>query len=144
MATFNTTQALGRGPMRGVGGGAQRVISYAEYNLTAALALNDVINMMWVPAGAIITRVDLGGDDLDSGGSPSITLDVGDASSATRFVSADASAKTGVCSSTLINFYKYTADTKIQIKCSAAPATGATSGTIKLAVEYLLDPSFAA
>ena len=144
MATFYTNQALGRGPMHSVGGGSQRVVAYAEYSLTAALALNAVINMMWLPSGAIVTRVDIGGDDLDSGGSPTITLDVGDATTANRFVSADASAKTGVSSSTAVNFYQYTADTRIQVKCSAAPATGATSGKIKLAVEYLLDPSFAA
>ena len=144
MATFYTNQALGRGPMHSIGGGSQSVIAYAEYNLTAALALNDVVNMMWVPAGAIITNVRLGGDQLDTGGTPTLTLDVGDASSATRFVSTSNVAQTGTVGSTAVNFYQYTADTRIQVKAHAAPATGATSGKIKLEVTYLLDPSFAA
>ena len=43
------------------------------FALTAALALNDVINMLSMPAQHVPVDCILDCDDLDSGGSPSIT-----------------------------------------------------------------------
>jgi hypothetical protein len=112
------------------------------YTLSAALTLNQVIPMLPVPNGARITNVVLSTDDLDSNGSPAIVLAVGDTGSATRFISASTVAQAGGV--TTLNQhgghgYKYTADTIVNVKCTTAPATGATSGTIVLTVSYVYD-----
>jgi hypothetical protein len=113
------------------------------YTLTAALALNDVIQMVKVPKGAILHSVVLASDDLDTGGSPAIVLDLGDGSDTDRLIDGSTIAqgggivvgpnvKTGAG-------YAYTADDTIDVLVQVAPATGATSGTITLTVAYTMN-----
>lgn len=115
---------------------------YSKYSITAALVINDVIQMCRVPAGARITNVILKTADLDSGGSPSITLDVGDTGDTDRLIAAATIGQAGGTSSALVSstgqFYQYTAETIISVLVHAAPATSATTGDIELLVEYVL------
>jgi len=115
---------------------------YASYSLTAALALNDVIDMFKVPAGARITGVTLKTSDLDTGGSPAIVLDVGDSGDTDRLIDGATVGQAGGTSSALVSstgqFYQYTAETMISVLVQAAPATGATTGTVELSVTYIL------
>lgn len=111
---------------------------HGTYELAAALVLNDVIQMVKVPAGARIVNVILGSDDLDTG-SPAIVLAVGDGSTADRFITASTVAQGGGV--TTINQvdgigYTYTLADTIDIKVTTAPATGTTSGTLNLTVVY--------
>lgn len=143
MAAYQTQQALGRGPSRGVGGSSQEIHAYAEYTLTT-WATNDYVEMVRVPLGAIITGVTVYSDDIDSNGSPTATISVGDASSATRFISASTIPQAGGFTSTVASgtgamFYKYTAEGVIRCTAGTGSATFA-AGTIKLKVSYLLDP----
>lgn len=143
MAAFQTQQTLGRGPIRGAGSSSQQINAYAEYTLTA-WATNDYVEMVRVPAGAIITGVTVYSDDIDSNGSPTATISVGDASSATRFVSASTIPQAGGFTNTLASgtgaiFYKYTSEGVIRCTASTGSATFA-AGTIKLLVTYLFDP----
>ena len=115
---------------------------YATYTLTAALALNDVIQMVKVPAGATILSVKLTADDLDSNGSPAIVLDVGDGSDTDRFIDGATIGQAGGITAeqnvrTGFN-YEYTAEDTIDVLVQVAPATGATSGDIKLQVMYTM------
>lgn len=121
-----------------------------QFNLSAALALNDVIQMVPIPIGAKIQGLTLSVTDLDSDGSPAITLSVGDGSSTARFVSASTIGQTGgnITNNSCITLtassgviatglgYTYTADDTIDVLVAAGPATGATSGVVQLTVTY--------
>lgn len=125
----------------GVGVGSQEIVIFATYSVTAALVVNDVIEMVPVPAGAIITGVTLGATDLDTGGSPAIVLDVGDGTTVDRLIAAATVGQAGGSTSTLpagAFGYTYAAADTINVKVKTAPATGATSGTISLRVSYVL------
>jgi hypothetical protein len=140
MATFKS-QLAKDGVNAGVGGGSQEVVVYASYALTAALAVSDVIQMVPVPAGAIITGVTLGATDLDTNGSPTIVLDVGDGADTDRLIDGATVGQSGGSSSTLTTTafgYQYTAADTIDVLVQAGPATGAASGTIHLVVRYVI------
>lgn len=110
---------------------------YAEYDLAAALAQNDVIQMIKVPSGAIVIDVVLTADDLDTNVSPAIVLDVGDGADTDRFIDGSTIAQAGGIERQNVKtgfLYEYTADDTIDVLVQAAPATGATTGKVKLAV----------
>lgn len=110
---------------------------YAEYEIAAALVVNDVIEMVKVPAGAVIHDVILGTDDLDSG--TDLVLDVGDGSVTDRFIDGATIGQTaGVARLNEVDGlnYQYTSADTIDVKVQVAPGTGATSGTIRLTVLY--------
>lgn len=109
------------------------------YELTAALVINDVVQMVKIPSGAVICEVILGVDDLDDG--TALVLDVGDGDSAERFIKDSTAGQAGgfVRLDQMAGLgYQYTAADTIDVKVSTAPGTGATSGTITLAVMYTM------
>lgn len=114
----------------------------STYTLTAALVVDDVIQMVKVPAGATVLDVTLTADDIDTGGSPAIVLDVGDGADVDRFIDGSTSGQAGgITRANTKNLpYTYTADDTIDVLVQVAPATGATSGTIKLIVAMTMDP----
>ena len=79
--------------------------------------------------------------DLDTNGSPLLTINVGDAGSATRFFSASNVGQAGTAATATAAtgiFHKYTEKTKITGTVQANAATGA-AGTIRLLVLYTID-----
>jgi hypothetical protein len=110
------------------------------YELTAALVINDVIQMVKIPAGAIIQEVILSSDDIDTG-SPAVVLAVGDGAVPDRFIKgstigqAGGTERMGMVTTVDSHKYTYTADDTIDIKCTTAPATGVV-GTLVLSVFY--------
>ena len=143
MATFQADAALAGAPVKSPGQGSQEVVTIGTYEITAALALNDVIEMVKVPENATVTRVILGTDDLDTGGSPAIVLDVGDDGDTDRFVDGatvgQAGGITDYSNMAMTGFgYTYTADNTIDVLVQVAPATGATTGTVTLVVGYTM------
>ena len=144
MVAYATQQTQGRGPIRAQGWSSQGIEAYAEFT-PATMATADFIDMLWVPKGAIITGVALYSDDIDSNGVPTVTLSVGDAASSTRFISASTIGQAGGYANTLAAgtgamFFKYAADSKIRVTATAGSATF-QSGTIKLRVSYLIEPT---
>ena len=137
MATLQTSKVASTVQARG---GTDITAVYATYELGAALALNDVIEMVKVPAGATILDIILHTTDLDTGGSPTITLDVGDGADPDRFMDGLIIGRTGgraiVDQAGLL--HKYTAEDTIDVLVQAGPATGATSGSIKMVVYYTM------
>lgn len=115
-----------------------------SYEITAALVINDVIQMVRVPAGAYIQDIQLQTDDLDTAG-PAIVLDVGDGSVTDRFIDACLSAQVAANDVTCrINQmdglnYNYAAEDTLDVLVATAPTTGATSGTIVLCVQYSMN-----
>ena len=138
--TYSSSQAAANVPPKYLHAGV--IVRSATYALSAALVLNDVIQMFKVPAGATIHEAILASDDTDTNGTPTIKYDVGDATTANRFISASIIGQTGgvarMDQSGGVGF-KYTADTIIQVKVNTAPATGASSGNITLTVSYTMD-----
>lgn len=112
----------------------------AEYDLAAALVLNDVIVGPTIPAGATVLQVILDSTDVDTG-TPAVLFDVGDASVAARYISQSTVGQGGGIGTSAVAgaIHDYAADTAIQITVHTAPATGATTGTIRLAVLYTMD-----
>lgn len=126
--------------------GTTSVIS--TFALTAALAANDTITMMNIPINAIITDVAISTDTaLDTNASSTIAYDVGDGSSANRFIAALAQGNnvalpiTHMTKSTGLG-YQYTTSgaenplPQIIVTVHTGPATGATSGTLRVLVAY--------
>lgn len=121
--------------------------AYGEYTLTSAAELgtiNNVIEMVKVPAGARI--VGLTCEMPDNDGGSSFTLDIGDGASTARFVSASTVGQSAgyITTANMVAAtafgYRYTAADTIDLLVHAAPASAAaTSGKVKLAVEYVLD-----
>lgn len=137
MATFTATAAASTSPARQ---NVNETWSYGEYEISAALVLNDVIEMVNVPKGARILELILETDDLDTNGAPAIVLDVGDGSSTARFIDGSTIGQAGGLDRLGSNLgYRYTAADTIDVLVQVAPATGATSGTIKLAVCYTME-----
>lgn len=132
--------------------------------LTTALALNDIIQMVNLegnpanqsgygpPYGPTITGVKLGADNLDS--ASSLTLDVGDSTSAQRFIAASTigqgggttSGTTAAClgyAPFASSYGTYTTTSYqtylVQIKVHAAAGT-AVAGNARLLVSFNMDP----
>jgi hypothetical protein len=141
MPTYTATQARVGNSAYTAGPAGQQYTAYSSYTITAAFVLNDVIEMLRVPAGARITGVTLKTSDLDT--STGIVLDVGDAADTDRLIDGATVGQAGGTTSSVVSstgqFYKYTADTTISVLVQvAASGTAATSGTIELAVSYVL------
>lgn len=141
MATFNTDLAVSNSGFTGPGGGVV-FVREAVYTLTAALALNDVIQMIPVAAGERVVDLQLISEDLDTNGTPAIVLDVGDGDDTDRYIDGSTIGQTGGmarlgqgvatdAAAIAINRLYAAADT-IDVLVQAAPATGATTGTIRL------------
>src|SRR6478735_3167745 len=127
-------------PVSGVGlGGRTTHWARGTYTITAALALNDTIQLFDLPRNA---RVLYGGfiksDDLDSGGT-AIRVNVGDAGDVDRFFAASAIAGTGGVDATMAATgvdYLNTAKTRVYATISTGPTTGATTGTFTVMLPY--------
>lgn len=143
MATFTADEAAATAPAKGEGMSGNCKVVVAEYEITAALALNDVVQMVKVPAGAIVSNVVLATDDLDTNGTPAIVLDVGDGGDTDRYIDGSTVGQAGgITDSSNLAIdgigYTYSVEDTIDVLVQVAPATGATSGTIKLIVSYTI------
>lgn len=144
MASILTTAAVAAGIQARAGVGTGSVA--ATYTGTAALVLNDVIQMVKVPAGAVVREVILNTTDLDS--STGIVLAVGDGGDVDRFIKDSAIGQTGGTVrlgagivDNACNNYTYTAEDTVDVKVTtAATGTAATSFTIGLTVFYDMNP----
>lgn len=123
-------------------GGGVVGVREAVYTLTDALALDDVIQMIPVAAGERVVDLILVSEDLDTHVSPAIVLDVGDGDETDRYIDGATIGQTGGFSrmgeglatdAEAIAVNKlYTAADTIDVHVQVAPATGATTGTIRL------------
>lgn len=129
--------------------GFEPVTLVGDYTTGSALAANDVIEMVVLPAGYVPVDAVLATEDLDSGGSPSITLDLGvisgtaQAADNARTCSNEAFAAStvgqagGVARPTKAAFALLAptdADRGIGLKVAAAAATLVTGAKIRLTV----------
>jgi hypothetical protein len=116
--------------------------------LAADLATGNTVTLFRVPKGFTVTGFRVDATDMDTNGTPTITLSVGDAGSAGRFVAASTIAQAGGTVSGNIAttggtlspgfFYKFPADTDILATFPAGSATAA-AGTIVVLLEGFID-----
>ena len=108
------------------------------------LAANDTFTLCTVPAGCYITGITLDVDKLDSGGTPTIKLNLGDAGNAARFILQSTVAQAGGYAIPNINGgmgYLYAANTPLilTVQTGAAGAVPA-SANVRVIVNYSADP----
>jgi hypothetical protein len=124
------------------------------FDLAAALALGDIIELGILPAETTIVDAYLDSDDLDTNGAPAIKLDVGLMSGTpgvidgartvgTELFAADTTAQAGgvtrMSKQTGFRIATATTDRSIGVKVNTAPATGATTGRIAVGV-WMIQP----
>jgi len=136
MPTYNSAQ-YANNPLAGVGAFPGNMVAYHfEVAITAAAANLDVFNFGIVPKGFRLLGACLESTDIDTNGSPTVTINVGDAGSATRLFAASTVGQAGTADRALAvagQHFLYTADTLITGGIPTGPATGAT-GTLTLSL----------
>lgn len=141
MATYNSTQYANKTGVSQSGGAGNVNVAYFEVATTAALTTSDVINFGYLPANARILAATLESTDIDTNGTPTIALNVGDSGSATRLFAGSTVGQAGtaaVASAVAGLHYKTTAKTLIVGAPSANAATG-VAGTIYLSILYTVE-----
>lgn len=107
----------------------------------AAPATTDTINFGYLPANATVLLGVLESTDMDTNGAPTLTINVGDSGSASRYFSASTVGQAGTLSSAIAttgHAYKTTAKTLITGVAANNAATGA-AGTLYLTLFYTVD-----
>lgn len=140
MATYSSTKYTNKKAPPGSSHGCAALSLYFEVACAAAPATTDTINFGYVPAGFRLITAVLEATDMDTGG-PTLTLNVGDAGSATRIFSASTVAQAGTLSQALAvggSGYQYPAKTLIT-GVAQANATTPAAGTIYLTLIGLVD-----
>ena len=109
-------------------------VRYASHSITAALAAADIVQMVDVFAGETVHDIKMVVPDLDTNGSPSIVLDVGDGSDPDYYIDGSTAGQAGGSDELDANVAPkvYSADDTIDITVQAGPGTGATTGTLQL------------
>lgn len=77
MALFQSKQVIAQKAIPAALSGVDLVPITAEFTVPAGLALNDIIEMGGIPAGHIPVDLIVHAPDMDSNGTPLITLDAG-------------------------------------------------------------------
>lgn len=141
MANLTSSRAASRSRMQGPTGAGVVYCEFVTLSVAAAdLTLAATHAMFPLPSGAKILGAGMLATDLDTNGTPLITLQLGDAGDVDRLIAASTIAQTGTATQTLAATgigYTYTADTMINVTVSAAAATGA-AGTITAYVMFTL------
>lgn len=146
MATYYTDKSRSFGPRVGPGLNRQTVTVDAIVDMTTAMIdnANDEVGLFYLPKGAVIVSATIAGTDMDTGGSPALAIDVGDASDEDRIFAASTVGQAGTLSTAMARtafLYKYTSDTLIKAFIQTAAATAA-AGTLYVTVTYFVDPEY--
>lgn len=143
MATYTADLKTGVQPIPYPNHANEVLVVRATFSLTAALALNDVIQFCDLPKGSVpvASATTLVTDELDTNGSPTLQLDVGTSDDPNALIDSSTHGDTlntqGPNVKTAYNWsVNKTEDTTIQAVVTDAPATGATSGDVILELAY--------
>ncbi|MHB8727580.1 MAG: hypothetical protein ACYC9K_00920 [Sulfuricaulis sp.] len=151
MSTFyQTNTGKGVHPMP-IGAESEELAVRVEFDLSAALVLNDIIEMLVLPADHVIRDWIVDSDDLDSNGAPTIAFNAGIMSGTpgtvdlartvgTEIMAADVLPQAGgVKRPTVVGAFRVapaSTDRSIGIKVSTGPATGAATGKVGITLMY--------
>lgn len=138
MTTYSSTQVGANTPMYSHGLGGNVKVAYSVVAVPSTFTTTDSASMHFLPPGARVLYSILKADDLDSG--TTITLNVGDTGSATRYFSASTVGQAATSAvSTAVGGIDYlnTAKTLVSVVPNAGPAT--TAGNIYLTQFYVIE-----
>jgi hypothetical protein len=141
MATYSSSAYTNNVPPATYGLGSNVKVAYASVSCTAAPSTSDTLNFFYLPAGARVVFAALEASDMDTNGSPTLTLNIGDAGSASRLFSASTVGQAGTSSQALAvagQGASFSTKTLITGTAAANAATGA-AGTVELTVFYVLE-----
>ena len=134
MATLTATAAAAIAPaINNVTGTLKRIVRYAA---TAALSAGDIIQMVRVPVGAVVTNVAFGAS-MSAG---AVTVIVGDGNNTSAYAAASVLSGSGVFVTSMpyVGFGRsYSAEDTIDMQVTAVSAAPGTAD-IFLTVEYTL------
>lgn len=127
-----------------VHGQAETVQSpYCSVAISAALTTADTFAFFTLPPNARVHGATLKCTDIDTNGTPTVTINVGDAGSATRYFSASVVGQAGTVDIGLQaagRFFKTTAKTPVIGSVGVGAATG-VAGTLELSISYVVEDS---
>lgn len=148
MALRQATQVVNKTPVISANG-FEPIAIVGDFTVPATLPLNDVVEMVILPAGYVPIDAILATEDLDSGGAPAITLDLGLISGVAgkaddartcgneAFAASTVGQAGGVARPTKANFALIAptdADRGIGLKVAAAAATLVVGAKVRLTV----------
>jgi hypothetical protein len=141
MATYRSDAVVYREAVAGPGTAHNCKVVVFTVACTAAASTSDTLEFGYVPAGARVVLAVLEATDMDTNGSPTITLNIGDAGDADRIFAASTVAQAGTLSTAIATTgagYLYTSATLIT-GTAAANATTAAAGSVTLTLFYTFD-----
>jgi hypothetical protein len=141
MATYQSQQVQDEMPVPSHGFGSSVYCQRFKVTTTGALTTSDTIQFGYLPIYARVVDAIIKASDLDTNGSPTLTLNVGDAADPDRLFAASTvgQAATAARATAATAFgYRYDAQTMITGAPAANAATGA-AGTIELFVFYTVE-----
>lgn len=121
-----------------------QVLLDATVTCAAAPATTDTLNFGYLPQNAVVVHGLLLPSDMDTGGSPSLTLDVGTVATAQLFYAASTGGQTGTPDASIASTGRgYTATAKTLVVGTAhANAATPAAGTVRLMlIGFIKDPA---
>lgn len=135
---YSQPQAGGQGFAR-----TKKVFGGTVSILAADLVTTNQVALFKVPAGFVAQSLYAASSDMDTNGSPTLAINIGDSGSANRLLSASTIGQAGTSTSSIAStgaYYQFAADTDILFAPSANSATAA-AGTITVYLEgFMANP----
>ncbi len=146
MTAFETAKSAVGAYSYGPGAARQVVVMEAIIAMTTAMIDNaaDDVGLFYLPEGAVIVGIAASATDMDTNGTPTLAIDIGDSSDEDRLLAASTIGQAGTLSTALArtgHLYKYTTRTQLRAYIQTAAATAA-AGTLKVSVAYFVDPNY--
>lgn len=141
MATYSSTDYTLKKGVSSHGFAGNTKVKHWSVACSAAPATTDTINFGYLPANSRVLLAVLESSDMDTNGTPTLTINVGDSGDADRIFAASTVGQAGTLSSAIATTgagYQYTSKTLITGAAANNAATGA-AGTLYLTVFYVVD-----
>lgn len=148
MATYQSEQAASGRVHKPLVGDPGVITAYGKFTIGTALAVNDVVEMLRIPAGSTVVGGRLRATDIDTG-TETLDIDIGWAANGVEAADPDGFGNPGVWTGDANNDFElggvlwatgpqsFTNETMIQLDVNAVAEAGGT-GTIWLVVEYVI------
>lgn len=141
MVTYTSDAVRLKKGVAGPGAAGTMLYATATVTCTSAPTTSDTLQFFYLPAGATVLGGMLEASDMDTAGSPTLTLNAGDAGDPDRLYSLTTIGQAGAASPSMSSLgvnYTYTAKTLIVGSVGTNATTGA-AGTVTLTVYYKMD-----
>lgn len=141
MPTYASPAVSAVNPVRAHGEASVVQTAVATVTCTAAPTTADPLQFFSLPANSRVVGGWLSASDMDTNGTPTIALNIGDAGSANRYFAASTVAQAGTSATALATTglgYLNTSKTLVTGVASTNAATGA-AGTVTLCLQYVVE-----